>query len=185
MSPHTPFNEHLGSCRPLFSVLLSGDHQTPSLRMEICTISANTGALQPPAINIIGAEPSELEQLNAQPSGIDADDSSPRNSRSSFYFSSGLSPLATDRLSDEEGSDDDECIVRCHASPSPSTLPTLTASRRNSSSMTMVNRCAISARIPRFAFAIRCLTLQSEPLVHPPRWCPTGFFNLTSTNFVQ
>jgi len=81
--------------------------------MVIPAISANTGA--PPTITIVGANSSELEQLDARSSGIDADDYSPRNSRSSFYYSaveSGLSAGTTGRLHDGEGSDEDVCIVR-------------------------------------------------------------------------
>jgi hypothetical protein len=81
--------------------------------MVISTISANTGA--PPIITIAGVNSSELEQSDTRSSGIDPDDYSPRNSRSSFDFSAvepGLSAGTTGCLRDGERSEEDECIVR-------------------------------------------------------------------------
>jgi len=105
--------------------------------MVIPTISANTGAPPPPpTISIVGANSSGLEQLDVRSSGIDY---SPRNSRSSFYFSaveSGLSARTTGRLRDREGSDEDECIVRVMFSPRRR-RPTLAATRSNFSLMTI------------------------------------------------
>ena len=144
----------------------------------------STGAHQPPVINIIGAESSEPEQADALPFSTDADDYSFHSSPSSSY--GRLSPQITDsRLPDEEGPIEDVCIVRCYASPASPALPTLTASRGTSSPMAMANRYAISARIPRFAFTVRTLMLQSQPPIHPSRWYLMGFFNLTSTNSVK
>ena len=120
-----------------------------------------------PAIEITDTESTAPERLGAQSSGIRVANSSPRNSRSSFYFTpndseSNLSTSTTGRPG-EEGSDEDECIVRRCVSL---VLTFLTVPRTNFSLMTLVGRCSTNPQTLRFVFAARCPMLQSEPHVH-------------------